>query len=188
MHFIVVDIQQQEHLVLHFDESSRERQWLPYSCVNEIIRGWIRTCSSRMWESYIWCWCMRLHRRASQAPPKSPGSAMIDSRSCAVHSQSYRRYWLNNHTTTSLVLEHIEYRQYLTVVGHQGLSNHLAGQHQFLYLFERSAHDLVIFGRKCFWVNKRILLIGIISCGSTGKSLFGLFSISSSVPWLARNL
>lgn len=148
----------------------------------------IRTCNSRKWGSYIWCWCMRPHRRASQAPPKSPGSTMISSRSCAVRSQSYHRYWLNTCANTSLVFEHVEHRQNLTVVGHQSLSNHLTSQHQFLYLFERRAHNLVIFGWERFWVNKKVLLIGMINCGSTGSSLFGLFSISSSVPWLARNL
>ena len=148
----------------------------------------IKTCSFRRWESCIWCWCTRLLLRASTKFKESIEWGQPNFHSFSGNSRSYLRCSLNKIKNTSLVFEHVEDWQNLPVVGHQGLTNHLSGKHEFLYFLESQAHNIVILGRKGLCVDKVILLMGMMSWGRTGSSLLGHFSMSSSVPWLAKNL
>lgn len=128
-------------------EKQNEHGWNDMSIFLEWIEEYtIKTCSSHKLGSCIWCWYKHLLHRASQGPLRFIGWVLTNFHSFFGRSQSYLQYSLNWHLFTSFVLEHIENRQNLPVIWHQGFSNHLTGQDKFLDLFQSYTHYLVILG------------------------------------------
>lgn len=85
------------------------------------------------------------------------------------------------------VAEDVEDGQDLPVVGHQGLADHVAAQHQLLDHLQHHRDDVGVARVQGRYVSRGVLFIGMISCGITGRILLLPLSSRSYVPMIAND-
>ena len=127
--------------------------------------------SSRRQESYTWCWWKRPELKhvylssslLQQLKSLSDQVAQVESLPLAVLDM-VPNFWV-------AVTEYIEDGQDLPVVGHQGLSYHLSWKNQLLNDLQHGSNDLGVSCVQGGCIRRKVLLIGIISWGMTGRIL-----------------
>lgn len=84
------------------------------------------------------------------------------------------------------VSENVENWQDLAIIWHQGFSDHLSGKDQFLNNFKHGGDYFRVAGVEGGFVREKVLFMGMISCGITGRILFPPLSSRSYVPKMAK--